>query len=42
MDKPVARVGNTTFLTPAPSVDSAPADAGSSGMITPGVAGSTP
>ena len=33
MDKPVARVGNTTSPTPVPPVDSAPADAGSSGMI---------
>ena len=30
-DKPMARVGNTTSLTPAPPVDSGPADAGSSG-----------
>ena len=42
MDKPMAGVGNTTSLTPVPSVDSVPADAGSSGMITPSTAGSTP
>ena len=41
-DNPMARVGNTTSLTPAPSVDSMPADAGSSGMATPSTAGSTP
>ena len=42
MDKPMAGVGNTTSPTAAPSVDSAPADAGSSGMITLSTAGSTP
>ena len=42
IDKPVARVGNTTSQTPAPSVDSVPADARSSGMITPSTTGSTP
>ena len=42
MDKPMARVGNTTSLTPAPPVDSAPADAGLSGIGTPSIAGSTP
>ena len=42
MDKPVAGVGNTTSPTPAPSVDSVPADAGSSGMITPSTACNTP
>ena len=41
-DKPMARVGNTASLTPAPPVDSVPADAGSSGMVTPSAAGSTP
>ena len=41
MDKPMAGVGNTTSLTPVPSVDSVPSDAGSSGMITPSTAGST-
>ena len=42
MDKPMARVGKTTSLTPAPSVDSVPADAGLPGMITPSTAGGTP
>ena len=41
-DKPISRVGNTTSLTPLPPVDSAPADAGLSGTITPSTAGSTP
>ena len=41
-DKPMARVGNTTSLTPVPPVDSAPADAGSPEMVTPSAAGSTP
>ena len=40
-DKPVARVGNTTSLTPVPPVDSVPADAGLSGTVTPSTAGST-
>ena len=42
MDKPMAGVGNNTSLTPAPSMDSVPADAGSSGVITPSTADSTP
>ena len=42
MDKPVARVGNTTSPTPVPPVDSVPADAGSSEMTPPSTAGSTP
>ena len=42
MDEPMARVGNNISLTPAPSVDNAPADAGSSGMVTLSMAGSTP
>ena len=41
-EKPMAGVGNTTSLTPAPSVDSVPADAGLSGMVTLSAAGSTP
>ena len=41
-DKPMARVGNTASPTPVSPVDSAPADAGSSGMVTPSTAGSTP
>ena len=41
-DKPVAGVGNTTSLTLAPPVDSVPADAGSSGMVTLSTASSTP
>ena len=40
-DKPMARVRNTTSLTPALPVDSVPADAGSSGMVTPCAVGST-
>ena len=40
-DKPMATVGKTTSPTPVPPVDSVPADAGSSGMITPSTAGST-
>ena len=42
IDRPVARVGNTTSPTPAPPVGSAPAEAGSSGMVTPSMAGSIP
>ena len=42
MDEPMTRVENTTLLTPAPPVDSAPAEAGSSEMVTPSTAGSTP
>ena len=42
MDKPMAGVGNTTSPTPAPPVDSVPADAGSSRMIPPSTVGSTP
>ena len=41
-DKPVAGVGNTASLTPVPPVGSTPADAGSSGMVTPHATGSTP
>ena len=41
-DKPVAGVENTTLPTPAPPVGSAPAEVGSSGMVTPGMADSTP
>ena len=39
MDKSMARVVNTTSLTPEPPVDGVPADAGSPGMITPSTAG---
>ena len=42
MDRPMARVGNTTSPTPVPPVDSAPGDAGLSGTVTPSAAGSTP
>ena len=42
MDKPMAGVGNTTSPTPVPPVDSVPADAGPSKMVTPSTAGSTP
>ena len=42
MDKPVVGVGNNISTTPAPSVDNVPADAGSSGMVTSSMAGSTP
>ena len=41
-DKPMARGGNTTSPTPLPSVDSAPADAELSGMITSSTASSIP
>ena len=41
-DQPMAGVGNTTFLTPGPPVDSVPADAGSSGIVTLSTACSTP
>ena len=41
MDKPVVGVGNNISQTPAPSVDNMPA-AGSSGMVTSSMAGSTP
>ena len=40
-DEPMARVGNTTSLTPVPPVDSVPADAGSSGMTPISTMGST-
>ena len=40
-DKPMAGVGNTTSLIPVPPVDSVPADAGLSGMVTPSAVGST-
>ena len=42
MDKPIAGVGNNTSMTQVPSVDSAPADAGSSGMTLPSTAGGAP
>ena len=42
MDTPMAGVGNTTSPTQVPSVDSAPADAGLSGMIPSSTAGSIP
>ena len=42
MDKPIVGVGNNIPPTPVPSVDNVPADTGSSGMITPSTAGSTP
>ena len=42
MDKPMVGVQNSISPTPVPSVDNAPADTGSSGMITPSTAGSTP
>ena len=41
MNKPMVEVGNTTSPTLVPSLDSVPADAGSSGMITPSTAGNT-
>ena len=41
-DAPMAGVGNTNSSTPAPPVDSQPADAGSSGMVTSSTAGNTP
>ena len=41
-DAPVAGVENNITLTPAPPVDSVPAYAGPSGMVTPSAAGSTP
>ena len=39
---PIAGVENTTTLTPAPPVDSEPADAGPSGMVTSSTTGNTP
>ena len=42
MEKPMAGVGNNISLTPAPSVDNAPAGAGPSGMVTSSMADSTP
>ena len=42
MDKHMAGAENTTSPTPVPPVDSAPADAGLSGTITPSTTGSTP
>ena len=42
MDKPMARVGNTTSLTQVPPVDSVPADAGSSRMTPPSTVGGSP
>ena len=41
-DTPVAGVENNNTSTPVSSVDSEPADAGPSGMVTPSAAGSTP
>ena len=41
-DKPAARVGHTTSLTPVPPVDSVTAGAGLSGMGILSTAGSTP
>ena len=42
MEKPVARVGNDTSLTPAPPVSDASVGAEPSGMVTLSSAGSTP
>ena len=42
MDKPMAGARNTTSLTPAQPVDSAPADGGSLGMTPPSTVGSIP
>ena len=42
MDEPMSRAENTTSPISAPPVDSAPAHAGLSGMITLTTAGSTP
>ena len=42
MDKPMVEVGNDISPTPGPSVDNAPAGAGSSGMVTSSMTGSTP
>ena len=42
MGEPMVGVGNNASPTPMPSVDSAPADMGSSGMVTSNMAGSTP
>ena len=41
-DTPVAGVGNTNPSSPVPPVDSEPADAGPSGMVTSSTAGNTP
>ena len=41
-DAPMVGVENTPTATPAPPVDSEPADAGPSGMVTSSAAGSTP
>ena len=41
-DTPMAGIENNNTSTPAPPVDSEPADAGPSGMVTPSAAGSTP
>ena len=41
-DAPMAGVENTNPSTPAPPVDSEPAEAGPSGMVTPSTAGNTP
>ena len=40
-DAPIAGVENNKTSTPVPPVDSDPADAGPSGMVTPSTAGST-
>ena len=41
-DEPMAGVEDNNTSTPAPPVDSGPADAGPSGMVTSNAAGSTP
>ena len=41
-DKPVVGVENNNASTPVPPVDSDPADAGPSGMVTPSAADNTP
>ena len=41
-DEPVAGVEDNDASTPVPPVDSEPADAGLSGMVTPSASGSTP
>ena len=41
-DEPMAGVKNNNVSTPVTPVDSVPADAGPSGMVTPTAAGNTP
>ena len=41
-DTPIAGVESTKTSTPVPPVDSEPADAGPSGMVTSSTAGNTP